>query len=242
MEEYFYNLLYKHENEHWWYWVRRKLVHKLIRLYKPSLSQLTILDIGCGTGKLSKEMKQYGKVVSIDKSEQAIKFCKQNGLDAEQSSIENYKADKQFDIIVALDILEHCQDDKKAIEKINKLLKDGGIAIIFVPALKIFWGRQDIVSHHFRRYTYDNLRFVFQNSGFMVLTQSYFNFFLAGPIFVARKITNLLNTKFDSELKYNNSVINSVCRFIFNIETCLIPKIKLPFGVSLLGVYKKTKI
>ena len=239
MEEYFYNLLYKHENEHWWYWVRRKLVHKLIRLYRPSLNQLTILDIGCGTGKLSKELGQYGKVVSIDKSEQAIKFCRQNRLDAEQSSVENYKANKQFDIIVALDILEHCQDDKKTIEKINELLKDNGIAIIFVPALKMFWGRQDVVSHHFRRYSYNNFYHMFQNSGFTVLAQSYFNFFLAGPIFIARKIANLLNIKFDSELKYNNPFINSVCKFIFNIEIYLIPKIKLPFGVSLLGVYKK---
>lgn len=240
MEDYFYNLLYQNENRHWWYWVRRKLVHKLIKLYKPSDNPLFILDIGCGTGKLNEELAKYGEVTGIDKSLEAIKFCKQRGINnVIQNSIEDFETKDRFDCIIALDILEHCKDDEIVIEKIYSLLKNGGIAIIFVPALKHFWGKQDIISHHYRRYTYSELSNKFQKSGFKVLTQSYFNFFLSLPIFIARKITNLSNTKFESELRFNNKIINEICKFIFSLEIYLLPKIKFPLGVSLLGVYKK---
>jgi len=240
MENYFYNLLYQYEEKHWWYCVRRKLVHKLIKLYKPSGTPLRILDIGCGTGKLNEELAKYGEMTGIDKSSEAIKFCKQRGINnVIQNSIEDFETKDGFDCIIALDILEHCKDDKIVIEKIYNLLKKDGIAIIFVPALKHFWGKQDIVSHHYRRYTYSELSNKFQKSGFKILTQSYFNFFLSLPIFIARKITNLLNMKFESELRFNNRIINEICKFIFNLETYFLPKTKFPFGVSLLGVYKK---
>jgi len=242
METYFYNLLYEHEDNHWWYWVRRKLVHKLIKLYGLSSGNASFLDVGCGTGKLAEELQKYGKVIAIDKSEEAIKFCKQRGIDAEESSIEDYNPGKQFDCIIALDILEHCQNDKMVINKIYDLLKAGGVVIVFVPALKCFWGKQDIISHHFRRYSYKELRDKFKNAGFKTLAQSYFNFFLSLPIFFIRKITNLRNTQLESEFQFNNPLMNTICKFIFNLEVYLLPKIKFPFGVSLLGVYKKEAI
>ncbi len=240
MENYLYSLLYQHENNHWWFWVRRKLVHKLIKLYGPPPGNVSILDIGCGTGKLSEELIKYGDVISIDKSAEAVKFCEQRGLkNIIEISIEDYKTDEQFDCVIALDVLEHCQDDQKAIKKIYEILKPSGIVIIFAPALKMFWGKRDIISHHFRRYDYNGLANKFREAGFEILTQSYFNFFLSPLIFVTRKIINLLKTKADAEFKINSPLINSICKFIFSLEISLLPKIKYPFGVSLLGVYKK---
>lgn len=241
MENYFYNLIYKHETEHWWYYVRRKLIHKLIRLYIPCRN-LRILDVGCGAGKLTEELKKYGNVTAVDRSEEAINFCRKRGIkQIIKIAILDYKTEKSFDCIVALDILEHCADDEKTIKKFYELLKEDGIIIVFVPALKIFWGKQDIISHHFRRYTYRELRNKFEGAGFRTLTESYFNFFLAPFILVFRKIANLLNFNFESELKFNNGFINKILKFIFNFEIYFLPKIKFPFGVSLLGVYKKNK-
>ncbi len=240
MEKYLYNLFYKQETEHWWFIVRRKLVHKLINLYKPGSKKLSILDVGCGTGKLIEELKKYGDVTGIDIAEEAIKFSESRGLkNIVKNSIEDYQANEKFDCVIALDVLEHCQDDTKAIKKISSFLKKNGIAIIFVPALKCFWGKRDIISHHFRRYQYDELSDKFREAGFQILTQSYFNFFLSPLIFVARKIINLSNTETDTEFKMNNSLINGICKFIFSFEISFLPKIKYPFGVSLFGVYKK---
>lgn len=239
MESYFYNLLYRHETEHWWYCVRRKLVHKLIHLYAPRRT-MRILDVGCGAGKLTEELSKYGNVTAIDKSEKAVIFCRKRGIkQIVQSSIEDYKTEELFDCIIALDVLEHCADDEKTIKKFYKLLKQDGVIIVFAPAFKIFWGKQDIISHHYRRYTYKELKDKFEGVGFKTITQSYFNFFLAPFILAFRKIANLLNFNFESELKFNNGITNKILKFIFNFETYFLPKIKFPFGVSLLGVYKK---
>lgn len=240
MENYLYNLFYQQEDKHWWFLIRRKLVHKLIKLYRPYPGRLSILDVGCGMGKLTEELSEYGEVTGIDKSGEAVKFSKKRGLNnIIKSSIEDYATNKRFDCVIALDILEHCRNDNEAMEKIYGLLTKRGIAIIFVPALKLFWGKWDITNHHFRRYDYKELADKFEGADFEILTQSYFNFFLSPIIFAVRKIINLLKIEVDEEFKINNPLINSVCKFIFNLEILLLPKIKYPFGASLMGVYKK---
>ena len=192
MENYLYSLFYQQENKHWWFIGRRKLIHKLIKLYLPHSKPLTVLDIGCGAGKLTEELAKYGKVIGIDNAKEAINFCKQKGLrNITESSIEDYQTNEQFDCVIALDVLEHCKNDIEIIKKMRDILKTAGIAIIFVPALKIFWGKWDIVNHHFRRYNYGELANKFRGAGFEILAQSYFNFFLAPLIFIARKIINL---------------------------------------------------
>lgn len=228
------------EKTHWWYVVRRKLVHKLIKTYLGDRAQnLKILDIGCGAGSLTKELEKYGDILGIDPEPEAVLFTKERGANAKVSSVETYQNPKNFDLVVALDILEHCPDDKTAIKNINLLLKPGGFAIIFVPAFKIFWSEQDKISHHFRRYAYSDLKSKFENAGFKTIKQSYFNFFLAPPIFIIRKTINLLNIKTGLELKLNNQFLNLFLKTIFMCEYLLLPYFNFPFGVSLLGVYKK---
>lgn len=233
-----------HENEktHWWYVVRRKIVHKLIKTCIGSdAKKLKILDVGCGAGLLTKELEKYGLVYGIDPEPEAVSFTRRRGANAEVVSIEAYQNPENFDLVVALDILEHCLDDKIAIENVNRLLKPGGLAIIFVPAFKIFWSEQDKISHHFRRYTYSELESKFKNAKFKTIKQSYFNFFLAPPILVIRKTLNFLGIKTGTEFKLNNRFLNSILKTIFMCEYFLLPHIKFPFGVSLLGVYKKDR-
>lgn len=239
MEKFFYREIYKNEKGHWWYSTRRKIVHKLIRKYLPKKEGLKILDVGCGGGLLSQELQKYGNVICIDPSAESVSFARERGVDAEKVSIIDYKRENEYDCVIALDILEHCDDDSAAIKNIYNLLKPGGVAIIFVPALNCFWGYQDVVSHHRRRYTYNDLYNKFKDTGFKFLTQTYFNFFLSPVIFISRKLSNEIKTAQQSELKNNNFLFNAIGKIIFGLEYCLIPKIKFPFGVSLLGVYQK---
>lgn len=217
------------------------MVHELINKYCPE-KKLAILDAGCGGGKLAEELQNYGEVTGIDPSPEAIEFCKKRGLkNLWLGQIENYQPDKKFDCVVALDILEHCENDKAAIKKINDILNPDGIAIIFVPALKTFWSEQDEISHHYRRYTYKELQEKFKKQGFKIPTQSYFNFLLAVPIWIIRKTMNLLKIKSASEIKMTNEFLNKILEIVFSAEIPLLKAgFKFPFGVSLMGVYKKS--
>src|SRR3989344_6221950 len=127
METFFYNEIYNNEKKHWWYSTRRKIVHKLIRKYLPERKGLKILDIGCGGGLLSQELQKYGKAVCIDPSAEAVNFAVQRGVEAEKISILDYKKEGEYDCVIALDVLEHCEDDLLAIKNIYNLLKPGGV-------------------------------------------------------------------------------------------------------------------
>ena len=61
-------------------------------------------------------------------------------------------ADGSFDVVCALDILEHLDDDAAAARELERVCKPGGHVIAFVPAFQLLWGYNDEYSHHKRRY------------------------------------------------------------------------------------------
>jgi 2-polyprenyl-3-methyl-5-hydroxy-6-metoxy-1,4-benzoquinol methylase len=73
------------------------------------------------------------------------------------------------------DVLEHIQDDKKALIKIAGLLKPAGTLIITVPAYSWLYGAHDKMLHHFRRYSKNTLNETIHYSDLKVLKNSYFN-------------------------------------------------------------------
>jgi len=67
-----------------------------------------------------------------------------------------------FDILFALDTLEHIRDDKLAISEISRILKKGGLAFITVPHRENYYKIQDKLIGHFRRYEIDKIVKIFE--------------------------------------------------------------------------------
>lgn len=94
-----------------------------------------VLDIGCGGGFLSNELGMNGlKVTGIDISPTSIKIAAKH----DRSGNVNYQvadayqlpfADETFDVVTAMDFLEHVEDPKKVILEASRVLKPGGIFI-----------------------------------------------------------------------------------------------------------------
>src|SRR5207244_4418501 len=80
-----------------------------------------------------------------------------------------------FDVVLALDVLEHLDDDATALAEAARLLKPGATLVVTVPALPSLWGAQDVVSHHRRRYTKRTLRALFARAGLPAPELTYFN-------------------------------------------------------------------
>ncbi len=104
---------------------------------KNPLKKVKILDVGCGGGLLSEPMNRLGAdVVGIDASNQNIKIAKlhakKNNLKIKyiNSSPENFKTQKKFDVILNMEIVEHVDDINFFIKSCSKLLKKNGIMFV----------------------------------------------------------------------------------------------------------------
>ena len=241
MKRIHYETLYSHELGHWWYSVRRKLVHDLLHRYTNEKSGLSILDFGCGTGALTKELERYGNVTGIDFSQQAIDFCKARGVkDVRLGSIEHTGCEESaYDLVLCLDVLEHLPDDEIAIKEIKRVLKPRGAVIVFVPTFQFLWSVTDEVSQHYRRYRLPQLIEKFERLEFTIERRSYFNTFLFPMIALVRLGVRLLHIKMESEAETGDGVVNKVLFFIFDLERRCLKFMNFPFGVSGMIIAKK---
>ena len=121
------------EKNNWWYQARRDLLNKLLFSKKTVFD--SALDAGCGVGSnytvlANHSKKVYGLDISID----SINYCKTKGyVELYHSSLEEFQASKEFDLITCLDVIEHIKDDNLATRKLYSLLNKNGIINIVGP-------------------------------------------------------------------------------------------------------------
>lgn len=236
--------MYEMERDYWWH--KGKRLHVVSVMKKFGIRKPKILDVGCGTGYLLKELSRYGQAFGLDKSKRSLLYCKKRGLkkiyniDIERNIFPNVK----FDIITILDVIEHIQDDKKAMINISKSLKTKGIVIVTTPAFQKLWSYWDVAAGHYRRYNTKEIKKLFRESGFTIVYMRFTNISFFVPAFTIRMIKakfNSNNTKQHSSdfIKIPN-FINSFLYLILKIEMLISFFIFIPFGLSLIIVGKKS--
>ena len=248
MDRNFLDAYYKMERDHWWFRVREEIIldHFMSHIYKDK--PLQILNVGAATGRSSEMLEPFGQIQSIEYDEPSYQFCRDVlNMKIDQGSITALPyADHAFDCVCAFDVVEHVEDDQKAIEELFRVCKPGGKIFITVPAFMSLWSNHDVVNHHFRRYRKNQMIRLFVPHGGKLLRTTYFNFFLFIPIFLVRSLQKLFTRKKQEELKPDNDMIesgfiNAVFKSIFAFERHLLKKINFPFGVSLLVLWEKKK-
>ena len=229
------------ERFHWWFSVRRKLLRSILPSLPLPLDALA-LDIGCGTGSNLKLLRAEGlSVIGLDHSLYALSLAKMNT----QHPFINGDLNKlpvrsgSIGLIIAMDILEHLEDDRSGIRECFQALKREGILILTVPAFKWLWGIQDLVTQHKRRYKRKEILNLLTMEGFEIVKSSYFNFFLFFPILLARRTTHLLGLKIRSENEINSPLLNSFLKGIFLLEPHILKHFSFPIGVSILCIARK---
>jgi len=150
-----------------------------------SNKNLEILDIGCGYGYLTYSMKNLGHdVIGIDISSRAIQIAKKRlGDFFENATIEEYfeKSKKRFDLIVALEIIEHLIDPNTFLSYCSKFLKKNGKIIITTPNKSFFkknriW-ETDIPPIHTFWFSKNSLNTLAQKNGFKIRFISFNRYF-----------------------------------------------------------------
>lgn len=240
MDKVLYRQYYEIEDRHWWFEARKAIILGLLDSYLPASSQRVVLDAGCGTGGLLKDLQRYGKVVAADFSEEAVKFCKLRGHSIFQCSGLNtpFRA-KSFDSIVGLDLIEHLDEDLVALQELYRICKAGGYLCLTVPAFQFLWSSHDELNHHKRRYSKPQLEGQLRSARFQVLKCSYFNSFLFPFILLGRIFGRGGGEEPGPEWRIPSRVLNTgLCR-TFAAELSHLRGHDLPFGASILAIAKK---
>ncbi len=171
--------------------MRNKIIGNVITRYLSPQSR--ILEVGCGTGYVSRYLKKMGyHVECADLFFNALQFCKERdaGDPYYQFNLSDQLFIEEFDGICAFDVLEHIDDDDTVLKNIHDALKPGGTLFITVPADKRLWSAMDIYSEHKRRYSLKELREKIERNGFKVIKMSYFMTLLYPFILLSRKLSS----------------------------------------------------
>ena len=246
MQQLEYTRMAEFEKSFWWHKGKLFLVRNLIQIYSEEMKRpLEILEIGCGTGEITQSLMEFGNVKGIDISEEAINFCKERNLvnivlgDINNLDISQEK--EKYDFILALDVLEHIQDDLETMRRAHIMLKKGGYFIVNVPAHKFLWSEHDEALHHKRRYHSVEIKQKLKDTGFEIVKYSYFVTTAFFPIFVIRTLTTLFKRNAYPKTSYIAlpGFLNSFAIKVMDVEAKLLTKMKLPIGTTITVVAKK---
>jgi hypothetical protein len=146
-----------------------------------------------------------------------------------------------FDLIGFFDVLEHAESDVALLNQYLPFLKKDGVVMATVPAWQMFWGDHDVASRHFRRYRLSTLVTACDAAGLRLVRSTYFNLLLA-PLILLVRTSNRIRAKSSGcgDLTLPSPLINALLRRIFMLEAHLLRLVRLPFGVSLLAVFRRS--
>ncbi len=239
MEQHTYGIMNDVEDKHWWFVGRRAILEEFMRMIIRN-PKSKILDVGCGTGANLGMLKQFGEAEGVDVSDDALEFCRKKGLKVHKGLAEKLPfADESFDVVTALDVVEHLDDDVSGLKEMHRVLKTGGQTLIFVPAFMWLWGVQDDISNHRIRYTKAQIVERLQSAGFEIERATYANWTFFAPILVGRTLMKITGIKPESENNVNVSALNGIFGKIFSSEKLWLKNFNFPFGVSIVITAKK---
>lgn len=120
-----------------------------------SLSPRSMLDVGCGDGRLIHELQaKVERVVGIDFSERSLHFARGFTPHAEFQHVDMSALTEEFDLVTAIEVLEHIPDQgiNDFLRHLSRRVKQGGHLLLSVPTT-IF----PLTPKHYRHYTLELL-------------------------------------------------------------------------------------
>ena len=230
------------ETSHFWFVGKRGFLKVALDGQFGGKSGIKALDVGCGSGAVMEFLDSRGyETYGIDMSEVAIAFCKERGLRAEYGTADKIRSpDATFDAVFALDVLEHIEDDGKAVAEIARVLKPGGVFIATVPAHQFLFSYHDRLLHHKRRYGKTELIALIQTQ-FSIESISWIHASILFPVIASRLAKKALRVSSKtSDVKPIHPLLNKIGSMVYAVELAWFRAFKrLPFGLSLMVIAQK---
>jgi SAM-dependent methyltransferase len=151
---------------HPWWQARAALILALLsrlRIVPPA----RILDAGCGWGVTLEALERGGyRAFGMDISRRMLERLDRPDRRLIEADVSRplETVPWPFDVVLALDLLEHLDDDRAAVERLEALVRPGGVLILSVPALPDLFSEFDAIQGHRRRYLPETVQTMFAGS------------------------------------------------------------------------------
>jgi SAM-dependent methyltransferase len=144
-------------------------------LVEPFLGR-SVLEVGSGMGYFAEKLAEGGfdRLVLSDADKQCREQLRERYADRSDINVAEVALPGHVDIgdpvdaVVAMNVLEHIEDDAQALRDLAAVVTPGGRIVLWVPAYMQLYGDFDRKVGHFRRYTPATLRAALERSGLRV--------------------------------------------------------------------------
>ncbi len=139
------------------------------------------LELGAGHGTFTGRIAdRTSRLVAVDISNQFVEVLRARyeddpGIEVYRGDIEAAVPHGPYDSAVLINVLEHIQDDDRALRQLLEMLEPGGRLILWVPAFGLLYSEFDRKVGHYRRYTAKALQAQLEQAGYEVRTMRYVN-------------------------------------------------------------------
>lgn len=228
----------------------RQLAIDTFRKYFSQSSGI-ILDVGCSSGFLLKDIKAHlpnCSVIGADYIAGPLKRLEEQlpGIPLLQFDLRHSPLpDACLDAVSCINVLEHIDDDVAALKEIYRMLKPGGIAHIEVPAAPSCYDIYDEHLMHHRRYKMSGLSATCQKIGFKILKKTHLGFFLFPAFYIIkRRNRRWLSAAEEIKSKQVRTMMNktsqsNLMRAAMKLELLLGKFISFPIGIRCIIILKK---
>jgi 2-polyprenyl-3-methyl-5-hydroxy-6-metoxy-1,4-benzoquinol methylase len=140
-----------------------------------------VVEVGAGSGELTERIARGGaRVLATDVSETCVaelrtRFRSEPAVGVQRADLADVPDGSQFDSVVAVNVIEHLDDDATAIAHLGTLLRPGGRLVLLVPAFDTLYGVVDARIGHRRRYRKSSLAPIVDRAGLRVVDARYVN-------------------------------------------------------------------
>lgn len=146
------------------------------------------------------------------------------------ADIHCYDGPCRYDILIAIDVLEHIEDDVGAVKRFSELVRPGGLVCVTVPAMPFLYGYHDEMLGHYRRYDKRGLTALLTP----LLTLCKCRYFGGSLVPVALTCSRLLRKPY--QVMGGGGISRPLLRMALNGILGLESKVSLPFGTSLMAL------
>lgn len=198
-------------------------------------------------------LARYGRVKGVEVDARPVAMAQARGYDVRQGDATRGIPfpDASFDLVTALDVIEHVDKDEAILREAARVLRPRGVLAISTPAFQWLWSHNDVLNGHKHRYTPRELRERVERAGLRVkrLTFGFFFVFpMSAPLILLRnalgKKQQLESHHFDEdayqvEMEPTAPWLNTILRGVGRAEAALVARVNLPIGTSLMIVTEK---